>query len=163
MQNLKYQIKYINPGLLSWASEDIEQLSDIMMEDEKIIHIIDGLFDGTAGLLFSTDSRIIFKGLGVDFIEVIPHEKITLIQYVNSQKTIELFTKEKVYKFEKSDPYFADQFCKTINAFFKGENNIELSTDSIFELLERLGKLKESGILTHEEFTEQKQKLLDKL
>ncbi|SDI88785.1 SHOCT domain-containing protein [Chryseobacterium jejuense] len=163
MQNIKYQIKYINPDLLLWASEDIEQLSDILMEDEKMIHIIDGLFDGTAGLLFSTDRRIIFKGLGLDFIEVIPHEKITLIQYVDSQKIIELATEEQKYMFEKSDPYFADQFCKTVKTFLKGEEIIEISKDSIFELLERLGKLKESGILTNEEFTEQKQKLLDKL
>ncbi|PWN72426.1 hypothetical protein C1631_003890 [Chryseobacterium phosphatilyticum] len=34
---------------------------------------------------------------------------------------------------------------------------------TIFEQLEKLGKLKETGILTEEEFTEQKKKLLDKL
>ncbi|WP_160137454.1 SHOCT domain-containing protein [Chryseobacterium sp. c4a] len=163
MQNIKYQIKYINSDLLSWASEDIEELSDILMEDEKIIHIVDGLLDGTAGLLFSTDHRIIFKGFGLDFIEAIPHEKITLIQYVTSQKIIELATEEQKYMFEKSDPYFADQFCKTVNTFLKGEEVVEISKDSIFELLERLGQLKDNGILTQEEFTEQKQKLLNKL
>ncbi|MDN3692878.1 SHOCT domain-containing protein [Chryseobacterium tructae] len=163
MQNIKYQIKYINPDLLLWASEDIEQLSDILMEDEKMIHIIDGLFEGTAGLLFSTNSRIIFKGSGVDFIEVIPHEKITLIQYQNSQKIIELYTQEQQYQFEIKDLFFAEQFCKTVNAFIKGEESTELSKDSIFELLERLGKLKQNGILTDEEFTDQKKKLLDKL
>jgi hypothetical protein len=76
MQNLKYQIKYINPDLLSWATEEIEKLSDILMEEEKLIHIIDGLYDEVAVLLFSTDSRIIFKGIGIDFIEVISHEKL---------------------------------------------------------------------------------------
>ncbi|WP_410494378.1 SHOCT domain-containing protein [Chryseobacterium jejuense] len=39
----------------------------------------------------------------------------------------------------------------------------KLSINSILELLERLGKLRESGVLTNEEFTEQKQKLLNKL
>jgi hypothetical protein len=76
MQNLKYQTKYINPDLLSWATEEIEKLSDILMEEEKLIHIIDGLYDEVAVLLFSTDSRIIFKGIGIDFIEVISHEKL---------------------------------------------------------------------------------------
>ncbi|REC59766.1 hypothetical protein DRF65_24475 [Chryseobacterium pennae] len=39
----------------------------------------------------------------------------------------------------------------------------EQSASGILDMIERFGKLKESGILTHEEFTEQKQKLLDKL
>ncbi|PTT26917.1 hypothetical protein DBR28_17545 [Chryseobacterium sp. HMWF028] len=34
---------------------------------------------------------------------------------------------------------------------------------AIFEQLEKLGKLRENGILTDEEFAEQKKKLLDKL
>ncbi|WP_347218947.1 PH domain-containing protein [Chryseobacterium sp.] len=163
MQNLKYQIKYINPGLLSWASEDIEQLPDILMEDEKIIHIIDGVYEDTAVLLFSTDQRMIFKGQGIDFVDVIPLERIVSIQYMSSAGIVEVETEEKIFKLNKSDANLAQQFCKAVNVFLKKEEADELSKDSIFELLERLGKLKESGILTPEEFTEQKLKLLDKL
>ncbi|MET3037785.1 PH domain-containing protein [Chryseobacterium sp. NRRL B-14859] len=37
------------------------------------------------------------------------------------------------------------------------------SSETIFEQLEKLGKLKDMGVLTEDEFTEQKKKLLDKL
>lgn len=37
------------------------------------------------------------------------------------------------------------------------------SSEVIFEQLEKLGKLREAGVLTEDEFTEQKRKLLDKL
>ncbi|MBV8327663.1 SHOCT domain-containing protein [Chryseobacterium sp.] len=45
------------------------------------------------------------------------------------------------------------------NVFTTGKD----SSDTIFEQLEKLGKLRESGILTEAEFAEQKKKLLDKL
>jgi len=156
----KYQIKSINPDLLSWAVEDIDQLPDILMEDEKLIHIIDGLYDEVAVLLFSTDIRIIFKGFGVDFIEVIPHEKIVSIAYSSSQEILEINMEEKVFLLEKSNPELAHQFCTTVNTFLRRETpNDVLSDPNVSELLEQLGRLKDSRILTHEEFTEQKRKL----
>ncbi|RKE81871.1 MULTISPECIES: SHOCT domain-containing protein [unclassified Chryseobacterium] len=39
----------------------------------------------------------------------------------------------------------------------------QVDSDAIFEQLEKLGKLREVGVLTDEEFAEQKKKLLDKL
>lgn len=164
MQNLKYQIKYINPDLLSWAAEEIDTFSDILMEEEKLIHIIDGLYDEVAVLLFSTDSRIIFKGIGIDFIEVIPHEKITSIAYSDSLKVLEINTEEKVFVLEKSNSELAQQFCNAVNNFLNGVDPNEVISDtSVFELLEQLGKLRENGVLTNDEFTEQKKKLLEKL
>ncbi|AZA80154.1 SHOCT domain-containing protein [Chryseobacterium sp. G0186] len=38
-----------------------------------------------------------------------------------------------------------------------------ISTEDVFEQLEKLGKLRENGILTDAEFTEQKMKLLEQL
>ncbi|REC50414.1 hypothetical protein DRF67_00725 [Chryseobacterium pennipullorum] len=39
----------------------------------------------------------------------------------------------------------------------------EVSSEMVFEQLEKLGRLRESGILTDAEFTEQKRKLLEQL
>ncbi|RTZ46484.1 SHOCT domain-containing protein [Chryseobacterium arthrosphaerae] len=164
MQNIKYQIRYLNPDLLSWPAEEIDQLPDILMEDENLLHIIDGIYDEMAVLLLSTDSRIIMKGLGIDFIEVIPHEKMILIQYLKSQEILELCTEEKIFHLRETSPELAQQFCTTVSTFLSGDNPTEKNSDTgIFELLEQLGKLRESGILTNEEFTEQKKKLLEKL
>lgn len=134
------------------------------MEDEKLIHIIDGLYEDVAVLLFSTDSRIIFKGLGIDLIEIIPHEKITSIHYSDSRKELEIVTEEKTFRLEKSNTNLTPKFYTAVNAFLKGDAQESSDPEtSVLELLEQLGKLKENGVLTYEEFTEQKKKLLEKL
>jgi len=42
-------------------------------------------------------------------------------------------------------------------------NNSQVSYDDIIKLLEQLGKLKASGILTEEEFNDKKKELLTKI
>lgn len=61
---------------------------------------------------------------------------------------------ERIQAFHQSIPNLAEE-----EVFNTGKE----SSETIFEQLEKLGKLKEKGILTEEEFAEQKKKLLDKL
>jgi len=61
---------------------------------------------------------------------------------------------ECIQAFHQSIPNLAEE-----NVFNTGKE----SSEAIFEQLEKLGRLKENGILTEEEFAEQKKKLLDKL
>lgn len=82
MENIEYQIRKINPDLFSWAQSEMSDFSDFLMESENMIHIIDGIYDGNAVFLLSTNRRVILKGIAADFMEVIPHEKITLINYL---------------------------------------------------------------------------------
>lgn len=163
MQNIRHQVQYINPGLLVWAVEYIDQLPDILMEDEKVVHIIDGLYNGMSTLLLSTGSRLIFKGLETDDIEVIPHERITLIEY--REPFIKINTEELIFQFEKTDSSLAENFCKTVNVVLGHVETFvtEESGLSVLELLEQLGSLRENGVLTDEEFMIQKKKLLEKL
>jgi hypothetical protein len=57
----------------------------------------------------------------------------------------------------KSQTQRAQQFCTSVNKFLKGtDQNEEISDTSVFELLVQLGKLRENGVLTNDEFTEQK-------
>lgn len=160
MQNIRYQVQYINPGLLVWAVESIDQLPDILMESEKVIHIIDGLYNEKATLLLSTETRLIFKGLGADDIEVIPHERIIDLQYL--EPILKINTEENIFQFENKDPSLALGFCKAVNIAL-GYQEVEEDQVPVLELLEQLGKLRENGILTDEEFAQQKQRLLEKL
>lgn len=163
IQDIKHQIQKINPDLLSWADEYIAQLPDIFMEDEKIIHIIDGLYNKMVTLLIATDRRVLFKELDMIDMEVIPHEKITSINLWES--VIEVRTEENIFRLEKSDRDFAEEFCNTLNTFLISQNtpDVEEPELSVFDLLEQLGQLRENGILTDDEFTEQKKRLLEKL
>ncbi|MGU3375571.1 SHOCT domain-containing protein [Chryseobacterium sp. M5A1_1a] len=163
MQNIRHQIQYINPELLVWAVEYVDQLPEILMEDEKIIHIIDGLYNVRSTLLLSTDNRIIFKELGTDAIEVIPHERVILIEYLEPIITIN--TEENIFQFEKTDSRLALAFCKAVNTVL-GHVETQVAEESglsVLELLEQLGSLRENGVLTDDEFMIQKKKLLEKL
>ncbi|AZA76801.1 SHOCT domain-containing protein [Chryseobacterium sp. G0186] len=163
MQNIRHQVQYINPRLLVWAVEYIDQLPDILMEDEKVIHIIDGLYNGISTLLLSTGSRLIFKGLETDDIEVIPHERITMVEY--REPFIKINTEEYIFQFEKTDSSLTEEFCKTVNTVL-GHVETQVAEESglsVLELLEQLGSLRENGVLTDDEFIIQKKKLLEKL
>ncbi|WP_106917620.1 SHOCT domain-containing protein [Chryseobacterium aurantiacum] len=160
MQNIRYQVQYINPNLLVWGVEYIDQLPDILMEGEKIIHIIDGLYNENATLLLSTGTRLIFKELGTDSVEVVPHERIVKIDYL--QPLIKISTEDNTFQFETADLKLALGFCKKVNAAL-GYQEAEESEVPVLELLDQLGKLRENGVLTDEEFAEQKKRLLEKL
>ncbi|WP_072924003.1 SHOCT domain-containing protein [Chryseobacterium sp. OV279] len=168
MENIQYQIRKINPDLFSWAQSEMSNFSDFLMESENIIHIIDGIYDYNAVFLLSTNQRLILKGIGTDFIDVIPHEKITLINYLEPQEMVSVYTDDKVFGIGKVDEMMASQFNKKVNTFIFGnrEDIAEEENDheeSVFVLLEQLGKLRQGGILTEEEFSSQKKKLLEKL
>lgn len=163
IQNIKYQIQNINPDILSWADKYIIQLPDILMDDEKISHIIDGLYHQMTVLLLSTDRRLIFKGFDMVDIDVIPYENIISIKLWES--VVEIRTEEHTFRLEKADLNFAQEFCNTVNDFLSAQNtetHKELRP-SVFELLEQLSHLRDQGILTNDEFTEQKKRLLDQL
>ncbi|SIS29275.1 PH domain-containing protein [Chryseobacterium shigense] len=168
MENIEYQIRKINPDLFSWAHSEMSDFSDFLMESENMIHMIDGIYDGNAVFFLSTNRRLILKGIGTDFIEVIPYEKITLINYLKPQEMISVYTEDKVFGVGKVGEMMASEFNKRVNIFIfghnqddtKGENDHE---ESVFVLLEQLGKLREGGILTEEEFSLQKKKLLERL
>ncbi|MDQ1161916.1 hypothetical protein QE422_002284 [Chryseobacterium sp. SORGH_AS 447] len=55
------------------------------------------------------------------------------------------------------------QKSSTESAFQSGSNDKRESADVIIQRLEKLGKLKEMGVLTEQEFAEQKRKLLERL
>lgn len=168
MENIEYQIRKINPDLFSWAQSEMSDFSDFLMESENMIHIIDGIYDGNAVFLLSTNRRLILKGIAADFMEVIPHEKITLINYLKPQEMISVYTEDKVFGIGKVGEMMASEFNKRVNTFIFGHNqNATKGEDdhqeSVFVLLEQLGKLREGGILTEEEFSLQKKKLLERL
>lgn len=168
MENIQYQIRKINPDLFSWAQSEMSDFSDFLMENENIIHIIDGIYDYNAVFLLSTNQRLILKGIGIDFIEVIPHDKITLINYLQPQEMISVYTDDKVFGLGKVNETMALQFNKRVNTFIFGSKDDKTESEndpeeSVFVLLEQLGKLREGGILTEEEFSSQKKKLLERL
>ncbi len=145
------------------------------------------------GIIFSTQKRIAFidkKFLGgvaknefliqdissIDHIENLLYSVLKINTYRGSAQ-FKLHNKNDGRAFSKvknktytenelrQDSSPLQAFTQTIPDLVQEDVYSAAQEDSntIFEQLEKLGKLRESGILTEEEFAEQKKKLLDKL
>ncbi|WP_213279689.1 PH domain-containing protein [Chryseobacterium indologenes] len=145
------------------------------------------------GIIFSTQKRVVFidkKFLGGVVKNEFPLQDISSIDHIEnllySILKINTYRGDAQFKLHNKNDGRAFSNVKRSTNYYENErrNSSPLqafsqtipdlvqenvySTDkgdsgSIFEHLEKLGKLRESGVLTEAEFAEQKKKLLDKL
>ncbi|MFZ4928830.1 PH domain-containing protein [Chryseobacterium sp. Mn2064] len=192
LDEIKGQIASLNANLSIFVNSEVKELVNVLEKDEKIIAIAEGkyLYNNLEGILVSTQNRIVFvdkKFFGGVSENEFPHYKITSMQHSNGMLSSELklFTDGPKAEFKLYNRNAAKTFYDAIQANIYSSQNQERvekeisqvkdiekpqqtpvkkeDPSVIFDKLEKLGKLRESGILTDEEFTEQKKKLLDKL
>ena len=151
------------------------------------------LYNNLEGILVSTERRIIFvdKKLfgGVSENEFL-HHQITSLQHSSGliSSELKIFTQSLKAEFKLYSRNAAKIFYDAVQEYVYNSRNQQQQQQqqqqvqqekqpekpkpgpvkkedpaAIFDKLEKLGKLRESGILTDEEFAEQKKKLLDKL
>ncbi|MCS3528737.1 SHOCT domain-containing protein [Chryseobacterium sp. JUb7] len=179
---IKNEIAGLNADLGITTRGEIRALPNILFKNEKITDIVEAQFinGGWSGVLMMTESRLIFvvKYLFNDLNKaIIP---ITDIKFVEVDLTIKLnrlivhFKNTDIAEFSIYSPEVTNRFCNKLNAGIKPKGIVAVknenyqplpkeSVDDIFNKLEKLGTLRENGILTEEEFTEQKKKLLGKI
>ncbi|GAA5101224.1 hypothetical protein GCM10023210_40570 [Chryseobacterium ginsengisoli] len=156
---------------------EFSRLPDVLDSDEKIIHAVTGNWEGRKqGLLVATDKKLIFLAYGIfnSFEEIINYSVINSISCNPGvfYADISIFTSEKNILIEnvnnkKNALSFCNKMDEILSGSKKGEskpiNSNQNSEPDIMDQLKKLGELREKGILTDQEFTEQKKKLLDKL
>ncbi|MCS4304726.1 PH domain-containing protein [Chryseobacterium sp. BIGb0232] len=160
----------INPSLSDYSDIALRKIFR-MVNDERFIHGIFGKHDQRGyGTLISTDKRLIFIDAGNDFSfvfkEIISLKNITSIDFSSSNNLITISTSEKNIIVGSENQGYGADFCEAVQQLLGNSDETkpqEQSASGILDMIERFGKLKENGILTHEEFTDQKKKLLDKL
>lgn len=151
------------------------------------------LYNDLAGIVVATGKRIIFvdkKLLGGVFENEFPFHKITSVQHDTGlmSSTLKVHTPGFTAEFKLYIKSAAKNFSDAVQAYIgrsedqnrwqqmhtkqqqtvqplqQQQNSEPKETPAvIFEQLEKLGKLREIGVLTEEEFAEQKKKLLAKL
>lgn len=189
LDEIKDQIVALNARLSIFVNSEVKELVNVLDKNEKIIAIAEGkyLYNNLEGILVSTESRVVFvdkKFFGGVFENEFPHDKITSMQHSAGLMSSELkiFTDSFKAEFKLYNRSAAKIFYDAIHGYvYKSGNQsakqqpVKQSERSqpgpvkkedpavIFDKLEKLGKLRENGILTEEEFAEQKKKLLDKL
>lgn len=182
-RKIKFELQKLNANLSMFTKGEIKELPYLISEDEQIIAITDAQFVNTldAGVLVATPKRMlsVSKGMfGAAKINAYHNEGIKAVSFVTDPRSpiIKLHLDERVVEFEcYMDKEDAEKFYDTIKTIYnnpkeqslKGINtankNVLVSSEEVFNQLEKLGKLRENGILTDAEFSEQKKKLLEQL
>jgi len=182
-QKIKSELEMLNANLSIFTKGEIKELPYLISEEEQIIAITDAQFVNTlaAGVLVATPKRMISvsKGMfGAAKINDYPNESIKAVSFVTDSRSpiIKLHLDERMVEFECfMDKEDAEKFYDRIKAIYNSpreqsskqigsvNKNIPVSSEDIFNQLEKLGKLRENGILTDAEFAEQKKKLLKQL
>lgn len=173
LDEIKLRIKGLGGFESFLGRREIKELPNILWQDENVENVIQGIYNNGNGILVATNKRLIFVDKGILFglrVEDFPYDKITNIQY----ETGLLFGKLAIYT--ASNKSIIEQVTKSHVRSFGDwvrarisspkENQLNKETPNGFdpiEKLERLAKLKEQGILTDEEFNQQKQQILSRM
>lgn len=182
-QKIKNELEMLNANLSIFTKGEIKELPYLISEEEQIIAITDAQFANTlaAGILVATPTRLISVSkamFGDAKINDYPNETIKAVSFVTDPRSpiIKLHLDERVVEFEcfmdKDDAEkFYDKIKSTYNSpqeqpskqIGSANKSVSVSSEEVFNQLEKLGKLRENGILTDAEFAEQKKKLLEQL
>ena len=168
LEDIKGQIGNLDGFSKFLGKREIKELPNILWENEKLEKLLQGTYNNSTGVLVATNKRLIFvdKGLlGGLKVEDFPYSNISSIQY----ETGMLLGKLKIYTSgNKADITNVEKkqvrdFAEYVRARITGTHDhasVSEAKDNRMEKLRELAKLKEDGILTEEEFAEQKRKLL---
>lgn len=174
LTEIKQQIQNLKLSNVSsfLGRREINELPNILASVEIIDNVAQGTYNNSQGILVSTNRRLLFVDKGMLYglkVEDFPLDKITSIQYETGLLLggIKIHTSGNIAKIENVEKATARSFAEFVRDKLSQpkETNITniISEPSVLDQLEKLAKLKENGILTEEEFLEQKKKLLEKL
>ena len=170
LKEVKQQVADLKYADTFGTKKEIKYLPEILKDDEKILGLTSGLMDNNTWLIAFTHKRVIFldKGMiyGLKQIEI-PLRKINSIEH----KTGIMFGEIHIWDgaapmpiknvFKGSVVPFVNALNDAIDNMNAAQNNNGGSAPaSLSDELEKLAKLKDSGVLTSDEFDAQKQKLL---
>lgn len=172
LEQVKEKVKNLDGCSRFLGKWEINELPKILWEDENILRLSDGYYNQGVGIVVATNKRILFlnKGIFSSQIEDFAYNKISSIQCNKGLVLASLIiytagNKAVIDNMGKDDAqYFADciraRISQEDNSSSPQTTNNIISSDDVVSKLERLAKLKEQGILTDEEFAQQKAKIL---
>lgn len=140
--------------------------------DEKIVYLVEGRnkINNHHIILVATDRRVIFVDKEFMYglkVEDFSYSKISSIQYETALllASIDIHVADDVVEIDGVGKYDAELFCEKVRNFMAHpEEYVQAKTElTVLDQLEQLGRLKENGVLSEDEFNEQKKKLIDLL
>lgn len=169
LDEIKEELEQLDINPTFFARKEIRELPNILSEDEKIVYLVEGRNKITTHhiVLVATDRRLIFVDKEFMYglkVEDFSYSKISSIQYETELMlaSIDIHVSDDIVEIDGVGKYDAELFCEKVRNFMSRPEEYfqNKSEPSTLDRLEQLGRLKESGVLSEEEFNEQKKKLL---
>ncbi|AZB02216.1 hypothetical protein EG359_04315 [Chryseobacterium joostei] len=170
LDEIKEELEQLDINPTFFARKEIRELPNILSEDEKIVYLVEGRNKITTHhiVLVATDRRLIFVDKEFMYglkVEDFSYSKISSIQYETELMlaSIDIHVSDDIVEIDGVGKYDAELFCEKVRNFMSHPEEYfqNKSEPSTLDQLEQLGRLKENGILSEEEFNEQKKRLLD--
>jgi hypothetical protein len=152
--------------------KEIRELPQILWDDEEALDVIQGTYNNGNGILVATQKRLVFVDKGIFYglkVEDFPLDKISSIQYETGMLlgSITIFTSGNKAIIKNVDKTRARTFAEGVRARTATKPPAPQvappaprATHDLTGELEKLGNLRERGLLSDEEFTAAKRKLL---
>lgn len=172
LKEIKEELEKLDINPTFFARKEIHALPDILSVDERIVYLVEGRNKTTQHhiILVATDRRLMFVDKEFMYgltVEDYSYSKISSIQYETAMMlaSIDIQVSDDLVEIDGVGKYEAKLFCEKVRNFMsRPEEYIKHTYEpSVLDQLEQLGRLKESGILSEEEFNDQKKKIIDKL
>lgn len=187
LKSIQKEIESLGEVDLFGTSKEVSHLPEILQDDENIKYLTSGMMDGTTWLIVCTQKRIILVDYGMFFGVKQSEMALENVNSVSYQTglifgSIEIWHGGARMLIENCEKKTVKPFCDAVNAAIKKlkspsqeqnqnprvqtknqnavQNKKTSSTEDFISQLERLAALKEKGILTDEEFAEQKARIL---
>lgn len=170
LEQIKEQIKNIDGVSKLLGRKEIKQLPTILWENELIEKLVQGTYNNGTGILVATNKRLVFVDKGTFFglrVEDFPYDKITSIQYKTGLLLgkITIFAsgnRAEIINVDKQQTRnFSDYVRARISSSVDHASMPKSSSEDVITQLEKLAKFKDQGILSEEEFIDQKKKILN--
>jgi hypothetical protein len=157
------------------SGREIKKLTSYLWDNETVNLMAGGTYGAGTGLVVLTDRRLLFLKDGVlsKTTEDFPMEKISSVQWSSGMLngTLTVFAsgnKAEIKAMNKNDgKQIADAIRERLSSkTAMSPERVEAGTShqpDTFEQLAKLGKLRDAGVLTSEEFDTKKAELLSRL
>lgn len=169
LDEIKEELEQLDINPTFFARKEIRELPNILSEEEKIVYLVEGRNKITTHhiILVATNRRLIFVDKEFMYglkVEDFSYSKISSIQYETELMlaAIDIHVSDDIVEIDGVGKYDAELFCEKVRDFMSRPEEYfqDNSEPSTLDQLEQLGRLKENGVLSEEEFKEQKKKLL---
>lgn len=168
------EVKKKLPGNIKMlVRKELKKLPSLLEEGELIERVAQGRYDGKQGLVVATDRRVMFieEGLMRSNLEDFSYERISSVQTGKGAMfgRLTIFASGNKAEIDQIAPKeMGVALGDLVRARIKSEGNggsqsPAESSDSAMDKLKKLGELRDSGVLSEDEFEQQKKKLLEEI